>query len=141
MHEEQGSWTSLGLLFLRVLSGGMMLLGHGWAKLAGFAEMAPNFPDPLGLGSSTFSLGLAVFAEALEAQHDPPVAEALEAEQPEALAVTNFTSPDASAFAAATSASGRVMPEATLASIHESRVSSEPVMTLAWVVLADWHLA
>ena len=65
MHEEQGSWTSLGLLFLRVLSGGMMLLGHGWAKLAGFAEIAAKFPDPLGLGSSTFSLGLAVFAEAL----------------------------------------------------------------------------
>ena len=63
MHEEQGSWTSLGLLFLRVLSGGMMLLGHGWAKLAGFAEIAPKFPDPLGLGSTTFSLALAVFAE------------------------------------------------------------------------------
>jgi len=64
MHEEQGSWTSLGLLFLRVTAGGMMLFGHGWAKLTGFSELAANFPDPLGLGSTTVSLGLAVFAEA-----------------------------------------------------------------------------
>ena len=90
-----------------------------------------------GVVSST----LAVFAEALEAQHDPPVAPTLEAEQPDALALTNFTSPDASALAAATSASGRVKPEATFASIHESRVNSDPVMTLACVALADWHLA
>lgn len=84
---------------------------------------------------------LAVFAEALEAQHDPPVAEALEAEQPEALAVMNFTSPDASALAAATSASGRVMPDATFASIHDSRVKPSVVVTLAWVALAAWHFA
>jgi putative oxidoreductase len=63
VHEEQGSWTSLGLLLLRIAAGGMMLVGHGWAKLVGFADIAPKFPDPLGLGSSTFSLGLAVFAE------------------------------------------------------------------------------
>jgi putative oxidoreductase len=64
MHEEQDSWTSLGLLFLRITAGGMMLFGHGWAKLVGFADIAPKFPDPLGLGSTTFSLALAVFAEA-----------------------------------------------------------------------------
>jgi putative oxidoreductase len=64
VHEEQGSWTSLGLLFLRIAAGGMMLFGHGWAKLTGFMDIAPSFPDPLGLGSTTFSLGLAVFAEA-----------------------------------------------------------------------------
>jgi putative oxidoreductase len=64
MHEEQGSWTSLGLLFVRLGVGGMMLFGHGWAKLVGFADIAPKFPDPLGLGSSTVSLALAVFAEA-----------------------------------------------------------------------------
>lgn len=63
MHEEQGSWTSLGLLLLRIVAGGMMLVGHGWTKLAGFADIAPKFPDPLGLGSTTFSLALAVFAE------------------------------------------------------------------------------
>jgi putative oxidoreductase len=63
MHEEHGSWTSLGLLLARVGAGGMMLVGHGWAKLAGFSDIAARFPDPLGLGSSTLSLGLAVFAE------------------------------------------------------------------------------
>ena len=64
MHEEQGSWTSLGLLLLRIGAGGMMFFGHGWAKLVGFADIAPRFPDPLGLGSATASLALAVFAEA-----------------------------------------------------------------------------
>jgi putative oxidoreductase len=63
VHEEQGSWTSLGLLLLRVSVGGMMLTGHGWAKLVGFSDMATKFPDPLGLGSSAVSLSLAVFAE------------------------------------------------------------------------------
>jgi len=63
MHEEQGSWTSLGLLLLRLAAGGMMLFGHGWAKLIDFSDVAPNFPDPLGLGSNNFSLALAVFAE------------------------------------------------------------------------------
>jgi putative oxidoreductase len=63
VHEEQGSWTSLGLLLVRVGAGGIMLLGHGWGKLIGFSEVAERFPDPLGLGSSTLSLALAVFAE------------------------------------------------------------------------------
>ena len=63
MQEEQGSWTSLGLLLVRLGAGGMMLAGHGWAKLSGFSEMASRFPDPLGLGSSTASLSLTVFAE------------------------------------------------------------------------------
>lgn len=63
MHEEQGSWTSLGLLLLRLVAGGMMLFGHGWAKLVDFSDIASNFPDPLGLGSNSFSLALAVFAE------------------------------------------------------------------------------
>ena len=65
VQEEQGSWTSLGLLLLRVGAGGMMLLGHGWAKLAGFADMAEHFPDPLGLGSSTLSLGTGGFRRVL----------------------------------------------------------------------------
>lgn len=64
MHEEQGSWTSLGLLLLRIGAGGAMLFGHGWGKLTGFAELSERFPDPLGLGSPALSLGLAVFAEA-----------------------------------------------------------------------------
>lgn len=63
MHEEHGSWTSLGLLLARLGAGGMMLFGHGWAKLAGFSDISSRFPDPLGLGSPAMSLGLAVFAE------------------------------------------------------------------------------
>ena len=63
MQEEQGSWTSLGLLLVRLGAGGMMLAGHGWAKLASFGEMADRFPDPLGLGSPTASLALAIFSE------------------------------------------------------------------------------
>ncbi len=53
---------SLGLLLLRLGVGGIMLLAHGWPKLAVFTEYAKQFPDPLGVGA-TVSLGLAIFAE------------------------------------------------------------------------------
>lgn len=53
----------LGLLVLRLASGGMMLT-HGWPKLANFAERAETFRDPIGLGP-TLSLILAIFAEFL----------------------------------------------------------------------------
>lgn len=53
---------SAGILILRVGVGGMLLFGHGWDKLFGFAEKAGVFPDPLGVGSA-MSLGLVVFAE------------------------------------------------------------------------------
>ena len=43
-----------------------MIFGHGWGKLANFSNIAPNFPDPIGLGS-TLSLGLAVGAEVFAA--------------------------------------------------------------------------
>ena len=55
---------SLGLLAMRIAVGVMMIAGHGWGKLAGFAERSAGFPDPLGVGSPV-SLGLAVFAEVL----------------------------------------------------------------------------
>ena len=55
--------ADLGLLLLRVWFGGAMLFLHGWIKLTGFAEMAPKFPDVLGLGSGPVNLGLAVFGE------------------------------------------------------------------------------
>lgn len=61
--EEHGIWTSLGLLTMRLSCGGMLLVGHGWRKLADFSQIASRFPDPLGLGSATTSLALAVFAE------------------------------------------------------------------------------
>lgn len=59
---ERSLCGSLGLLMLRVGLGSMMAFGHGWGKLTGFAAMAANFPDPLGIGAKT-GLALAVFAE------------------------------------------------------------------------------
>ena len=56
-------WSSLGLLILRVVAGGMILLGHGWPKLMRFSDLSVRFPDPLGLGSTTLSLSLLLFAE------------------------------------------------------------------------------
>jgi len=55
---------SLALLVLRVGAGGLMLAGHGWAKLVGFTDKLSTFPDPLGIGPG-FSLALATFAEVL----------------------------------------------------------------------------
>lgn len=39
-----------------------MFYAHGLQKLHRFAEFAPQFPDPIGLGS-TFALILTIFAE------------------------------------------------------------------------------
>jgi putative oxidoreductase len=38
--------ASLGLLFLRVAIGLMMLVGHGWGKVANFSKMKDDFPVP-----------------------------------------------------------------------------------------------
>lgn len=51
------------LLLLRV-GLGVMMLNHGLPKLMHFNSMAPDFFDPLQLGSP-FMLGLVVFAEVL----------------------------------------------------------------------------
>ena len=59
MREKQ---KDIGLLFVRVSIGSLMLFGHGLQKLLSFSEKAAHFPDPLGVGS-TLSLGLVVFAE------------------------------------------------------------------------------
>jgi putative oxidoreductase len=56
------TFTSLGLLLLRLAAGGMMLVGHGWGKLINYGAKVSVFPDPLGVGSM-MSLSLAVFAE------------------------------------------------------------------------------
>lgn len=53
---------SAGLLILRVTLGVQMLALHGWPKLTDFSDIAPNFPDPIGVGSQ-LSLALAVAAE------------------------------------------------------------------------------
>ncbi len=53
--------TDLGLLFLRLAAGAMML-GHGFGKVTGVLAGRTNFPDPLGIGPVP-SLALAAFAE------------------------------------------------------------------------------
>ena len=52
------------LLFLRILIGGFMLLGHGWSKLTAFGEYFHSFSDPLGIGPE-ISYILTVVAEVL----------------------------------------------------------------------------
>lgn len=52
----------LGLLFLRVAFGLMMVLGHGFGKVSSLFSGQTGFPDPLGIGP-TASLALAAFAE------------------------------------------------------------------------------
>ena len=54
---------ALGLLWLRLTAGGMMLVAHGWPKLMAIHELVERFPDPLGIGSATSAI-LAVGAEA-----------------------------------------------------------------------------
>ena len=54
--------NNAGLLVLRVGIGLMMIFPHGWDKMINFSSKSTMFPNILGLGSS-FSLGLAVFAE------------------------------------------------------------------------------
>lgn len=54
--------NDLGILFLRIASGGLMLT-HGWPKLMKLTAGAPyKFADPIGLGV-TLSLYLTVFSE------------------------------------------------------------------------------
>lgn len=52
---------SLLLLAVRIIFG-ILLMNHGIQKWSNFQELSAAFPDPIGLGSS-FSLGLAIFAE------------------------------------------------------------------------------
>lgn len=59
---RESSTPDIGLLFLRVTAGAMMIYGHGWGKLINFSDKASKFPDPLGLGSEV-SLALATGAE------------------------------------------------------------------------------
>jgi putative oxidoreductase len=54
--------ANLGLLTLRLWIGLTMFLHHGIDKLQHFSDIAPNFPDPFGIGHNA-SLGLSVFAE------------------------------------------------------------------------------
>lgn len=51
----------LALLILRIVFG-VMMITHGLAKIADFANLSMGFPDPIGLGSKT-SLILIICAE------------------------------------------------------------------------------
>lgn len=52
----------LGLLLLRLVSGGTMLWQHGLKKMTNFSQYSTQFPDPFEVGQAA-SLGLVVFAE------------------------------------------------------------------------------
>lgn len=56
------SLYNLGLLILRVTTGGLLAFGHGWGKIANFSAYSAEFADPFGVGP-TISLALTVFAE------------------------------------------------------------------------------
>ena len=60
----KASGPDVGLLVLRVSFSVLMIVQHGWKKLVRFNEIAPKFPDPLGVGSDV-SLALAVAGEVL----------------------------------------------------------------------------
>lgn len=53
--------TDNALLALRVVFG-LMLVIHGAGKIVNFADLAPQFPDPIGLGGA-FALTLSMLAE------------------------------------------------------------------------------
>ncbi len=56
--------VDMALLLLRLWFGLGLLVLHGWGKLTNFGSLAPTFPDPLGVGSTT-SLVLTVLTEVL----------------------------------------------------------------------------
>lgn len=56
--------NDLGLLLLRIATGGGMFYLHGLGKWMQFSQRTSSFPDPLGIGSG-FSLILVIFAEVI----------------------------------------------------------------------------
>ncbi|HSJ68689.1 MAG TPA: DoxX family protein [Anditalea sp.] len=54
-------FVDTALLIFRV-GVAMMMITHGWSKIANFSERMENFPDPLGIGVA-LSLQLTIFAE------------------------------------------------------------------------------
>lgn len=53
---------SFAALILRIGSGALIMVNHGLDKLMHFAEKAPRFADPFGIGTTT-SLSMVLFAE------------------------------------------------------------------------------
>ena len=50
-------------LFLRLGFGLLMLINHGYSKLANYPSMLERFRDPTGIFSNSIALALTVFAE------------------------------------------------------------------------------
>ena len=61
-HKLEACFRDWSYLFIRVVVASTIFLAHGYGKLAGFSQIAPHFPNPLGLGS-TLSLVLVIGAE------------------------------------------------------------------------------
>lgn len=61
--EERPQTVSIAILAIRLLFG-ILIITHGYMKLANFGALEQSFPDPLGVGSQ-LSLILAIFAELL----------------------------------------------------------------------------
>jgi putative oxidoreductase len=59
---QDSALTNLGLLVMRLWLGSAMFFNHGIEKLTHFKDIAPTFPDPLGIGQPV-SLALVMFAE------------------------------------------------------------------------------
>jgi putative oxidoreductase len=59
---QDSALTNLGLMVLRLWLGSAMFFNHGIEKLTHFKDIAPGFPDPLGIGQPV-SLALVMFAE------------------------------------------------------------------------------
>jgi len=59
---DDSDTTSMALFVARLWFGLAMLFNHGFSKLANYHDLAPTFPDPLGMGHE-LTLGLVVFAE------------------------------------------------------------------------------
>ena len=63
--KNDGRFTDLSLLLLRLAFGGLMIINHGWGKFQKLIGDEPiKFADPIGIGMEA-SLGLTVFAEVL----------------------------------------------------------------------------
>jgi putative oxidoreductase len=59
---QDSALTNLALLVMRLWLGPAMFFNHGLDKLVHFKDIAPGFPDPLGIGQPV-SLALVMFAE------------------------------------------------------------------------------
>ncbi|MBZ0265661.1 DoxX family protein [bacterium] len=62
MQYKKIDWRSAGILLYRSIISFFLFYGHGWKKLLKFDEIAPKFPDPLGIGT-TASMLMATISE------------------------------------------------------------------------------